>query len=53
VFRGGRCCVLKMPFVLKQEGDFYSLAGETYLRGIMNGEAVETWRGFETNLTMR
>lgn len=39
------------PYVLRPEGGQYSLVGECYVHGIMNGEAVERYRD-ESRLAM-
>jgi hypothetical protein len=39
VLRGGI-----RPFILRKKGEFYQLIGSAYVHGIMDGEAVETWK---------
>ena len=37
-------CVLlggEMPFILRPEGSYYTLVGECYVHGIMDGEVLE------------
>jgi hypothetical protein len=44
---GDKICVLfgsSMPFVLRPEGENYSLVGECYMYGLMEGQAVDAWR---------
>ena len=38
VFFGGR-----VPFLLRQNDSFFSLLGECYLHGFMDGEAIDAW----------
>jgi hypothetical protein len=38
VFFGGR-----VPFILSQHEDCYSLFGECYIHGTMDGEAIDGW----------
>jgi hypothetical protein len=39
ILRGG-----DFPFILRKMGEFYQLIGPAYVYGIMDGEAVETWK---------
>jgi hypothetical protein len=32
------------PYLLRLDGDYYELIGETYVEGIMNGEVLEDFR---------
>jgi hypothetical protein len=44
---GDRICVLfgsDVPFVLRPEDGWYSLVGECYMYGLMEGQAIEGWR---------
>jgi Heterokaryon incompatibility protein (HET) len=44
--KGDLCCVLfgaQVPFILRSVGMKYKLVGESYVHGIMKGEAVVDW----------
>ncbi len=44
--KGDLCCVLfgaQVPFILRSVGENYQLVGETYVHGIMKGEAMVDW----------
>jgi hypothetical protein len=34
-----------MPFILRPEGIYYTLVGECYVHGIMDGEVLEAAQG--------
>jgi hypothetical protein len=47
---GDEVCVVsgaRVPFVLRAQGTFYSLIGECYVHGIMDGEALK-FQSFQT-----
>jgi len=34
----------RVPYVLRPVGDGFRFVGECYVSGLMNGEAVQTWK---------